>query len=150
MTTITENTTLITPEHQGGPENETPLECVSILEEGEDQTERSDPKQNPEISILEGKSDPTTLSDVAVTCGNASSAVVINNDAENIDLQTGHTDHGEVGEEDILTEGWSMDMFKEEEPEDINKETIIGKMGGQSDIVNKTYKKSNYATKKTN
>ena len=87
---------------------------------------------------------------MAATYGNASSAVVSNNDVKNIELQTGHTDDEAEDTEDILIEGWSMDIFKENDTMEvnINNETTVGKVDGQTNTVNKPYKKSSNATKK--
>ena len=129
-----------------------------------------------ESTLPEGWKAGDTTASVTATCGNVSSAVVVNNDAENIDLQTSHTGSksGVEGEIDnTLPEGWkdiqdktggeggvnaptgskSNNVFKENTRTELDIKTGIDdgqEAVSKANTLHKTYQKSSNATKKTN
>ena len=109
-----------------------------ILDERTSQQEETD-EDTQGCSSLMVENDHVEVPSMTATCGNASNAVVYNNDAENIELLTSHAGDEARDMDETLPEGWIMEM---------DDNTEVGEDDGHNNKVNKTYKKSSNATKK--
>ena len=133
---------------EGGMETTSTPDFISKIVE---LNKRMETQENDEIDLEEVdrildertslmvENDHVEVPSMTATSGNASSAVVHNNDAENIELLTSHAGDEARDMDETLPEGWIMEM---------DDNTEVGEDDGHNNKVNKTYKKSSNATKK--